>query len=372
MNVEYLIQVLSNKLIVLTNAKIHAFNAGDLATINSLEEEILTTQNTLTKLKLLLTIDTVANSANTTPADIITSGIESLQSPSIQGPSASAIINGYDISAYATDAQHEQKIQSIITTMPTFTTIGDVDVYIHKIAQDSPLTGEMIANASKQYNVDVPLMLAIMQNDSGFGTLGVGARTNNPGNVGNNGIEERRYPSWQDGVSAVAEWLDRHRVIDPVEVAPLIVAPVVAPAPVPDPAPLPIVTPIPTTIPEPIVNNVIPVTDQATTTPATNLTNTESTTSTSTPNITQDTNATSTATTTLDTGFEATTTPAVDFNSTTTPLIDLGDFGNSTTTSATTSETIIQNTIPEQASSTPDISATSTQAYKRSIKKGRS
>lgn len=218
MNVEYLIQLLNNKLIVLNNAKILAYNNGDLPTINALEEEILGVNNTLSQLKLLQTIDVAAVSANVTPTEVITSGIEAvknlvIEGPSIQGPSASAIINGYDISAYATDALHEQKIQTIINAMPSVVTEEDIDNYIQDKALGSFVAGYMVVKAATEYSVDIPLLLAIMQNDSQFGMVGIGARTNNPGNVGNDGINERVYPSWEEGVLAVAEWLDRHRVV---------------------------------------------------------------------------------------------------------------------------------------------------------------
>ena len=92
---------------------------------------------------------------------------------------------------------------------------SDINNYIQGLNPGSPVTGDMVIAAAAQYNVDIPLLVAIMQNDSGFGMLGVGARTNNPGNVGNTGSEERSYPTWAEGVAAVAEWLSRHRQIQP-------------------------------------------------------------------------------------------------------------------------------------------------------------
>lgn len=217
MNVEYLIQLLNNKLIVLKNAKILSYNNGDLSSINSLDEEILGVENTLSQLKLLLTIDTAAASTNLTSTEIVASGIESIQNtkeePTTQGPSASAIVNNYDISAYATDPLHEQKIQSIVDSMPPVNVDLEIDNYIQQITPGSPITGQMVMNAANQYTVNIPLLLAIMQNDSSFGTAGIGARTFNPGNVGNTGYAEQSFPSWQDGVNAVAEWLDKHRVL---------------------------------------------------------------------------------------------------------------------------------------------------------------
>lgn len=217
MNVEYLIQLLNNKLIVLNNAKILAYNNGDLPTINSLDEEILGVNNTLSQLKLLQTIDIAAASANITSSEVVTSGIEAIsnivETPTIQGPSASAIINGYDISAYATDPFHEQKIQDIVNSMPLFETEESIDNYIQDKALGSFVSGNMVIEASDTYKVDIPLLLAIMQNDSLFGTVGIAFRTLNPGNVGNNGFEERIYLTWREGVLAVAEWLNRHRVV---------------------------------------------------------------------------------------------------------------------------------------------------------------
>jgi hypothetical protein len=213
MNVEYLIQVLNNKLVVLKNAKIQAFNAGDLPTINSLEEEILGVQNTISQLNLLLTIDTAAIAANKTHAEVVTSGIEAVQNvpPAIQGPSASATINGYDVSAYATDALYEEKIQKILGLMPAFAEAIDVDIYIQDKAPGSPVTGDMVLAAVNRYDIDQPLLLAIMQNDSSFGTKGIGANTFNPGNVGNTGTATKSFGSWEEGVFAVAEWLSRHQ-----------------------------------------------------------------------------------------------------------------------------------------------------------------
>lgn len=52
-----------------------------------------------------------------------------------------------------------------------------------------------------------------MQNDSMFGTLGIGATTYNPGNIGNTGSATRSFGSWDEGIAAVAEWLSQHRVV---------------------------------------------------------------------------------------------------------------------------------------------------------------
>src|SRR3990167_10847629 len=70
----------------------------------------------------------------------------------------------------------------------------------------------MVMNASEAYAVDARLMMAIMEQDSRFGTVGKAVKTLNPGNVGNDDDGNiRTYESWQEGVTAVAEWLNRHR-----------------------------------------------------------------------------------------------------------------------------------------------------------------
>lgn len=217
MDVSSLIQLMQNKESMLSNAVGQAFASGDLERMNAIEKDLLETQNTLSQLRLLAQINHAAAASNITPAEVVASGVDSVLNV-VQGPSAGAIVNGYDISAYATDPLHEQKIQNIISAMPPFNSLGDIDAYIQYTSPGSPISAQMVQNAASLYAVDLLLMLAIMQNDSNFGTLGVGARTNNPGNVGNTGTEERFYGSWEEGVAAVAEWLSRHRYVAPQSV----------------------------------------------------------------------------------------------------------------------------------------------------------
>lgn len=213
MDLNSLIQLLQNKIGILQTAKGQAYASGDLNQLNAIDKDLLETQNTITQLSTLAEIAKAAQSVNSSLASVAVSGISAVQdTTTTQGPSASAIINGYDVSAYATDPLYEQKIQTIINAMPPLFVIDDINVYIKNVAPGSPVTGEMVITAAAQYFVNIPLLVAIMQNDSQFGTTGVGARTNNPGNVGNTGFAERSYPTWADGVNAVADWLDRHRV----------------------------------------------------------------------------------------------------------------------------------------------------------------
>jgi hypothetical protein len=324
MDLNYLINVLQNKINVLTNAKTQAFSIGDLNQISIIEKELLETQNTLSQLILLNQITTASATLNSTPDQIIANGVQSLRN-SVQGPSSSAIINGYDVSAYATDPQYEQKIWTIIENIPLFNVVGDIDDYIQDSASGSPVTGDMIYRAVTQYNVDLPLLIAIIQNDSSFGTAGVGARTFNPGNVGNTGYAEQSYPSWYDGVCAVAEWLSRHRVEYTVTPTPVVANETSVTEAVLPPT-TPVVFRISTDVAQPVLEQVIAPSDVSTGNPAV-------TESSSTPEIQN------------------------------TPVLDLR---NATTSSSRDTDQIIApiDTIPST-----DISATSTQAYKRSKSK---
>lgn len=214
MNISYLMQMLQNKITVLNNAKSQAVSIGDLEQINVIDKDLLDTQHTLSQLSMLVDMTQAAANANTTPAAVVTSGLDIISNipPTIQGPSASAVIRGYDVSAYATDARYEEKIQTILSTMPDFQDVVALDVYIQDKAPGSPVMGDMVQAAALQHSIDIPLLVAIMQNDSMFGTLGIGASTYNPGNIGNTGSATRSFGSWDEGVTAVAEWLSRHRV----------------------------------------------------------------------------------------------------------------------------------------------------------------
>ena len=205
MNIEYLIQLVENKLNVLMLIKDQAFLAGDLERINAADEEIFGIQDTLTKLRLLLSVSQETAVTNSTlleamkmRANVITDG-------------STECLNDYDIESYAADPLHEEKIIDILSAMGPMVSMEAIDVYIDSEAIGSPITGQMILSAAQQYFVDARLMMAIMELDSRFGTVGVAIDTLNPGNVGNTGTAVQSYGSWENGVSAVAEWLSHHR-----------------------------------------------------------------------------------------------------------------------------------------------------------------
>jgi len=221
MNVEYLLQLLGNRFSALSTAKEQAFLVGDLERINTLDVEINGVLDTINKLKLLEGISQTALATPFTETEIVQNGIEASfglnNQKVIFNGDATGVMLGYDISSYATDPLHEEKIADILNYIGNMSTPEEIDIYINSEAIASPVTGAMVYNSALKYNVDIRLMMAIMELDSRFGTAGVAIKTLNPGNVGNNDLgETRTYPSWDEGVDAVARWLDNHRVEMPI------------------------------------------------------------------------------------------------------------------------------------------------------------
>jgi len=122
-------------------------------------------------------------------------------------------VMGFDIRSYATDPNHEKSVASIAEKIGKFNTLSDLNNYIKKNFPSSPVSGEMIVSASAKYKIPWEILVAMMQQDSSMGTKGKGARTFNPGNVGNDDAGNIvNWGDWQSGVNAVAEWLAKHRV----------------------------------------------------------------------------------------------------------------------------------------------------------------
>lgn len=199
MNVEDLIRLLNNRLREFKLSRDYATMSGDLERVVAADKEIIALEDTLFKLNLLVDASQSAAVKESTLAETITDG-------------SVAVLGEYDITPYATDPQHEEKIMNILSKMGLMEDAEQIDDYIKGKYASSPITGEMIMNAAKAYTVDARLMMAIMELDSRFGTVGIAVDTINPGNVGNDDSgNTRTYGSWQDGVTAVAEWLNRHR-----------------------------------------------------------------------------------------------------------------------------------------------------------------
>lgn len=151
---------------------------------------------------------------NPTIGDQITAASNGLEihNGTVTDPSK-GIVSGFNIGSYATDPNHERAVASLVQGMGQFKTLDDVQNYISKKYPNSPVTADMIGKASQKYGVPWEMLVAMMEQDSSLGTAGKGARTFNPGNVGNDDSGNiRNYGSWQAGVDAVADWLNKHRV----------------------------------------------------------------------------------------------------------------------------------------------------------------
>jgi len=339
MNIEYLIQILNNKMTVLSNAKSQAFMTGDLATVNQVEADMASVADTIYKLQLLLQVsqDTSVTNAALAAAMQIKTSI------TING--STDVLNNYDLSTYAADPLYLQKITDILSAMGPMTGPDVIDAYISTEAIGSPITGQMIQSSAGTYSVDVRLLMAILELESNFGTAGVGAQTFNPGNVGNTGSSTQTYNSWQDGVSAVAEWLSLHPATNSTATAP-------------DNS-----TTTTTDATTTAATNTIATTTSATSTstipftitavPATGTASTTPTTATSTDPTTGGTATSTTATSTDPTSGGGTATTTLDF--------DPGNLGGGTTTGTSTgTTTTATGSGTTSTSSTTPTTATST------------
>jgi hypothetical protein len=167
-------------------------------------------QQGITDPKILGAID-----AATTPAEAYNalSGSGGITSAS-QTPNG-GIVSGYNLSSYATDPTKPMQVQNIVNTIQQNNATSSpqaLNQYIQSVAPNSPITGQQILDAATKYGVDPNVLAANVQQESGFGTLGIGAKTNNAGNIGNtdNG-STKTYDSWQAGLDANAKWLSDHK-----------------------------------------------------------------------------------------------------------------------------------------------------------------
>jgi hypothetical protein len=258
MTIEELIILLNNRLNSFKLVRDYARMNGDLEAMNAADKEIAGIQATLYKINPLAE-HTVA------PAVVDATATEL---PSSVGAEPLAF---YDITSYATDPLHEAKVAEILSAIGEMKTAADIEAYIQGKYPGSPVTGQMILNAAVAEEVDARLMMAIMEQDSRFGTVGLAVSTINPGNVGNDDAgNTQTYDSWQEGVTAVAEWLSRHRA-EPATLPPLTDPLATSTPPVATTTP-PVIEPIATSTPpmiEPVATSTPPVVSEpaATSTP---------------------------------------------------------------------------------------------------------
>lgn len=119
------------------------------------------------------------------------------------------------VGEYATDVDSEVSGVSRAYDALSSGTMS-IGQYITNNAPDSPVTENMITSAATQNNIDPNILAATLANESNFGTAGAGAKTNNPGNVGNTDDgSTKTFDSVQDGVNAAAEQLARRKATAP-------------------------------------------------------------------------------------------------------------------------------------------------------------
>src|SRR3989344_893634 len=286
MKIDDLIQLLNNRLREFKLSRDYAKMSGDLGRMNTADKEIIGLEDTLYQLNLLVDTSRSAAVREDILSEVITDG-------------SIAVLGEYDITPYATDPLHEEKIMNILSKMGVMDTVEKIDDYIDGKYLSSQITGEMVMSAASAYSVDTRLMMAIMEQDSSLGTAGVAVRTRNPGNVGNDDDgNTRTYESWQEGVTAVAEWLSRHRGETIISETPeeIILEPTATSTPS-------FITPTATSTPTITTSTTTTITNiptTATTTPitatSTPTATTSTTTSTSTPTTTTTTPVTATST----------------------------------------------------------------------------
>ncbi len=336
MKIEDLVQLLNNRLREFQLSRDYARMSGDLERMNVADKEVIALEDTLYKLNLLVDTSKSAAVKEATLAEVITDG-------------SVAVLGEYDITSYATDPLHEEKIMNILSNMGVMDTVEKIEEYIRSKYVSSPVTGEMVMSAALAYSVDARLMMAIMEQDSRFGTAGLAVSTLNPGNVGNTDAGDTvTYDSWQEGVTAVAAWLSRHRGSTTISETPLetVLEPMATSTP-------PTMTSMATSTPPTMTSMATstPVITTSTTTTITNL----PTTSTTTPVTATSTPTTATSTTTP--SVTATSTPAIVTTAPVTVIATEETIPVATSTPMTATSTLTTAT----STTTPPVTVTSTE-----------
>jgi hypothetical protein len=120
-------------------------------------------------------------------------------------------LNSYDPS----NPQYGSTISGIASGIGNVSNAADATSYIQQIAPNSPITGDMVMNAAQQYGVDPATIMGVMQQESSFLTnpnAVTDTADNNPGSImGGAGGHQTNYPTLQDGVNGIAQWLSNHK-----------------------------------------------------------------------------------------------------------------------------------------------------------------
>jgi hypothetical protein len=161
---------------------------------------------------------------NTINPDLVQFHGNTLQPVNIAAPAVTTGITtplaGYNIGAYdAGEPQQAVAVTSIYNRLLALnlSTADQMTQYMNSSAQGigksgSPITGQMVLSASSATNVDPKMVMAIMEEESHYGSDGASTAVANfnPGNI-QSGNSDINYGNWQAGVNAVANWLNGHR-----------------------------------------------------------------------------------------------------------------------------------------------------------------
>lgn len=118
----------------------------------------------------------------------------------------------YNIVSYATARDHESKIAYIFDSL-TKQGVNDLESIQEVLdAYNAPFTAEQILSSALKYDINPKMIMAMVQQDSSYGTKGKGKYSFNPGNIGNDDAGHiKNFGNWQAGLDAVADWLNKHR-----------------------------------------------------------------------------------------------------------------------------------------------------------------
>jgi hypothetical protein len=165
----------------------------------------------------------IGNSGYSTPSSTLNVGGGSLVS---SNPNPSAVVNGYDLTSYASGNAVGGPASQAANVANTVQQIGGVGSItnsqqatssIQSIQPNSPITGDMVMAASQATGVDPAMLIGVMNAETSLGTNGKGAQQNNFGNVENTDSlmasgGSKAYPTPEAGVMAVAQNLANRRM----------------------------------------------------------------------------------------------------------------------------------------------------------------
>jgi len=204
---QLLIDLVGNKII--TNDVLKKLNLKDVVSATNNKPTLLSMASELLGIKTAQ-----AAELPNTPLTIneVTKTPEELKK--MKTVSSSTGFGTYDLTRYAEDPKHEEKIARIVNLMPEFADESTIDSYIKSKFPKSPITGKMIINSATKYDVDPDVLLALGQQDSGVGTTGLGSKTKNFANYATYGKRVTRFKTWQSSIDATAEWLSKNKITE--------------------------------------------------------------------------------------------------------------------------------------------------------------